>query len=311
LRENPGANYKQINLKKINSNAAPIIMNTPNPLLPQGTLPQRGKSGIYFKVLMIVAIHTVVICGLLMVGCKDATKDHASTTPDDTATAANTASNSTPMSTDLPAPVVATPAPITAPAQPVASTALPPVTPVVTPVAAPVTPVVAAAPTPGVAKEYVIASGDLLSTIAKKNGVSLKALEEANPGLDPKKLRIGNKIQIPAAVATVSSTSSGASSSSSMADANASASGDATSYTVKSGDNLTKVAKSHGTTVKAILALNDMKTTSIKAGQKLKLPVMKVASADTAPSAMGAPAPATPAPIDAPAAPTALKATAN
>ena len=41
-------------------------------------------------------------------------------------------------------------------------------------------------------------SGDTLGAIAKKNGVSIKAIEDANPGIDAKKLQIGHKLQIPA-----------------------------------------------------------------------------------------------------------------
>ena len=43
-------------------------------------------------------------------------------------------------------------------------------------------------------------------------------------------------------------------------------------YIVKSGDTLTKIAKQYGTTVKAIEAENNLTTTRIKVGQKLKIP---------------------------------------
>ncbi len=43
-------------------------------------------------------------------------------------------------------------------------------------------------------------------------------------------------------------------------------------YVVKSGDNLTRIAKAHHTTVQAIKAANGLKTDRILAGQKLKLP---------------------------------------
>ncbi len=42
----------------------------------------------------------------------------------------------------------------------------------------------------------------MLGAIAKKNGVTLKALEAANPGVNPNKLKVGAKINIPAAGAT-------------------------------------------------------------------------------------------------------------
>ena len=47
----------------------------------------------------------------------------------------------------------------------------------------------------------MIVAGDTFSTIAKKTGVSVKAIKEANAGLDDKKLQIGHKLQIPASAA--------------------------------------------------------------------------------------------------------------
>ena len=144
---------------------------------------------------------------------------------------------------------------------------------------APVTPapvvVPPAPPIPAVTggSVYVVAAGDTLGAIAKKSGVSVKAIEDANPGIDPKRLQIKAKLQIPAGAAVAS------------ADTGAAATGDSTIYVVKTGDILMKIAKAHNTTVKALEALNDMKTSSIKAGQKLKVPVMKMASADVAPAA--------------------------
>jgi peptidoglycan endopeptidase LytE len=43
-------------------------------------------------------------------------------------------------------------------------------------------------------------------------------------------------------------------------------------YTVKSGDTLSRIARQHGTTVAALKELNGLTLDSIKAGQKLKLP---------------------------------------
>jgi LysM repeat protein len=43
--------------------------------------------------------------------------------------------------------------------------------------------------------EYVVAKGDNLSSIAKKSGISLKAIQDLNPGVDSNKLRIGQKLK--------------------------------------------------------------------------------------------------------------------
>ena len=55
-------------------------------------------------------------------------------------------------------------------------------------------------------------------------------------------------------------------------------------YVVKSGDTLGKIARAHGTSYKKIMALNDLKTTGIRVGQKLKMPAPKPAGADAAPA---------------------------
>lgn len=45
---------------------------------------------------------------------------------------------------------------------------------------------------------YKVKKGDYPAKIAKDLGVSLKALLDANPGLDPKKLQIGQELKVPA-----------------------------------------------------------------------------------------------------------------
>ena len=45
---------------------------------------------------------------------------------------------------------------------------------------------------------YLVKKGDTLYGIAKKNGITLKALMDANPEVtDPRKLRVGQKLKIP------------------------------------------------------------------------------------------------------------------
>jgi LysM repeat protein len=45
---------------------------------------------------------------------------------------------------------------------------------------------------------HTIASGDTFSTLARRYNVTLKAIEDANPGVDSSKLRVGQVITIPA-----------------------------------------------------------------------------------------------------------------
>jgi LysM repeat protein len=263
-------------------------MNTPSPLVPQGTLPTRGKSTFFFKVLMIITVHVVVIGGMLLQGCKDTTKDATSTTPsgDQSQTAATTPNPNDSLPPVTTAAGLSNAQPSTAPA-PIAQAPLSPA-PAITsappvntaPIAAPIAPVAnisATAPTTD-AKEYVIASHDTLGAIAHRNGISLKTLLEANAGINPKKLQIGQKIQIPAGSGSVASATSSAPG---TFDPMAAPSGDSEGYVVKTGDTLSKIAKANHTSYKKIMALNDLKTTSIRVGQKLKLPVAKSATTES------------------------------
>ena len=115
------------------------------------------------------------------------------------------------------------------------------------------------APVVGSAMEHVIVKGDTFSDLALKYKVSAAAIQAANPGVDPKRLKLGQKILIPAPSAAPA------------AGTPAVANGEQI-YTVKSGDNLTKIAADYHTTVKAIQAANNLVDTRIKVGQKLKIP---------------------------------------
>ena len=50
--------------------------------------------------------------------------------------------------------------------------------------------------TPAGPGQYAVVKGDTLSGIAKKNGLSLKALQDLNPGVDSNRLQIGQKLQV-------------------------------------------------------------------------------------------------------------------
>jgi len=274
-------------------------MNNPSPLVPQGTQPKRGKSRLYIKVLMILAVHVVVIGGMLLQGCKDTgkteTKDPSlSLAGGDMMSPSNSLAAGDTIVPAVNTMMMSNQAVATLPANQPAITAVPTGSGVATTsIPSPAVPVAATvASTDG--KDYVIARGDTLAAIAKRNSVSLKTLMDANPGVSPKKLRVGQKIQVPgstgamAAASTSSSTGAGA--------AAADAAPDGTTYIVKSGDTLGRIARAHGTSYKKIMALNNLSTTAIRVGQKLKLPSPKTASAEPAPAATASIAP-TPGPV--------------
>ncbi len=95
---------------------------------------------------------------------------------------------------------------------------------------------------------------------------------------------------IPAGASTTGSGAAGETANG-VADAN----GGEEVYVVKSGDVLMRIAKHYGVTVKAIQAENNMSTTRINVGQKLKIP----AKPEAGPAPVNAP-PTTAAPEPAP-----------
>jgi LysM repeat protein len=243
-------------------------MNNPNPFVPQGSLLEqknKTRSRVKVAVFCVVAINVLGLTALLMQGCKR--EQEADNNPPPV------------VDTNLP-PVVDTNLP------PAVETNPPPTPP---PVATPAPPAVPE----NAATEYVVVQGDSFSKIAKKFGVTVKAVEAANPGVEPTKLKVGQKLSIPAATGNTATPAPAG-----MAPAGAS--GGEETYTVKSGDTLTRIAKVHGTTVKAIESENNLTTTQIKVGQKLKIPA-KAEAATPAPEPAPAPAPVPAAPAPAPA----------
>jgi LysM repeat protein len=231
---------------------------------------------------MIVTVHIVLIGGMLLQGCKDTAKD---TSKDP---AISQAGDTTSLTNGVPAPEPAIPAISTSSISNVAMSPMPQTEPMASPLPAmspspmaSTAPELAPAPALRDGKDYSIVKGDTLAAIAKRNSVSLRALSEANPGVNARKLKVGQKLQIPASTGAVASakTSSGA------MPAMAEAMTDGATYTVKSGDTLGKIARAHGTSYKKIMAMNDLKTTAIRVGQKLKMPAPKPIGAEPLPAA--------------------------
>lgn len=224
-------------------------MNSPSPLVPQGSFLEqkhKGRSRVKVAFFCVVGVHVVAImAALLAQGCRreDVPPPETGQTP-----VIIPDPGLLPQDTNPPSPLVVSTSP---------PPELPPIPPVPT------------------ATEYTIAKGDSFSTIAKKfPGVTAKAIQEANPSVDPLRLQIGQKIMIPPP---------GASSVGGSPPPLGSETGEVT-YTVKSGDNLTTIAKQFGTTVRALRSANNLVTDNIKVGQKLKIP-----SKTTAPEAVPAP----------------------
>ena len=144
------------------------------------------------------------------------------------------------------------------------------------PIAAPIDP----NPVSPDSKTHTVANGELLGDIALKYYKSSKQwrkIAEANPGIDPKNLKVGQKLIIPGVEAKPVET------------AVVAAPGERT-YTIKAGDTLYVVAKKElgsATRWKEIEKLNGVSSSELRVGQVIKLP----AAASTATPAVDPTAP--------------------
>jgi LysM repeat protein len=257
-------------------------MNNPNPFVPKGSLLEQQsvrRSRLKIAVGCAVLVSVTGLMVMLIQGCKrDQPTDNPPVPPVDTnpPPASASSSNSTPdlTSTNPLTANASNPAPFTAnstlPTMPAPMTNPNP-SPAPTPTT---TPVATTEPTAGT--EYVVVAGDTLAKIAKANGVSLKALKAANPNVDPKKLKVKQKLILPGK--TAESTTPAGAGTTAATDASATAT-TGTAYTVKSGDTLTRIAKRNGVSVKALRAANSLTTDHLKVGQKLTIPAKAEAAA--------------------------------
>jgi LysM repeat protein len=236
-------------------------MNTPSPLIPQGALPgTRGKSHVRIAVITILAVHVVLLLALLMAGCKktsDQARNDAALDP--TLQPQPFDPNSLPIGTNPPSPT---------PPPPTNGSSIP--TTAYAPSYAP-SPTITGGPTQtappalmGEGTEHVVMKGDSFFTIAKRYNLTVRAISTANPGVDSTKLKIGQKLRIPASSPTAA-----------LAAGNvqeATVTQPEKLYTVKSGDNLTKIARVNEVSVKALRTANNLKTDRVTVGQRLKIP---------------------------------------
>lgn len=128
---------------------------------------------------------------------------------------------------------------------------------------------------------YKVKSGDTLSKIAQTYKTPINLILKANPGISINKISVGQTLMIPciSGVAGPSATSgsSKADNTSSTSTPSASAAASAklsyTTYTVKKGDTLSKIASLFSTSVSTIARYNGISANSVlKIGQKLKVP---------------------------------------
>jgi len=254
-------------------------MKGSNPIIPPGADfdgARRGRSNMRMAVVVVVVMHLVLFAGILFNACKqkDDSAGAKGKVSDEMAQIVPPKTAPLPEPEPLSAPVPSLPglpnatAESLPPLPPVGSSDLPPIPESVSPSELAFGPntgsqVPAAEPVAG--SEHLIASGDNFWTIGRKYGVSAKKIEQANPNVIPTRLKIGQKIIIPASQPKPAT-----------APVVIPAGDSGSMYTVKSGDTLGHIALRHKVDVSDIKAVNNMNSDLIQIGQKIKLPVGEI-----------------------------------
>jgi membrane-bound lytic murein transglycosylase D len=118
---------------------------------------------------------------------------------------------------------------------------------------------------------YKVRSGDYLGRIASRYHVSVRQIMNWNH-LRSNNIRVGQVLTIYQGGGPAPASASSGQAKPSQGNSAPAASGNYTIYTVKAGDSLFRISQRYGVTVKQIMDLNNC-SSSIKAGQKLKIPV--------------------------------------
>ena len=156
--------------------------------------------------------------------------------------------------------------PLIAPSQPAAPRERDPAAATAPPSAAPApapAPAQPAATQPATTQTHRIRNGETLSHLARQYGVTVGDIERANPGLNARRIQVGQSIRIPtsgpqgaAAPATPPATSTPPAASPTPPPAPSTQPPAARTHTIRSGDTLDGISKQYGTTVNALQQAN-------------------------------------------------------
>ena len=156
------------------------VMNNPNPFVPQGSLLEQQsnrRSRLKLGVFCVLAVGISGLAAMLIQGCKreEQNPPESDNNPPPMQTNDVTATETNLPTSEIQIRLPGKPPPPGAPQAPVSAAP---------PTRQPPAPVVPAAPAPA-ENQYVVVKGDTLAKIAKANGTTVKALEEANQVSSP------------------------------------------------------------------------------------------------------------------------------
>ncbi len=102
---------------------------------------------------------------------------------------------------------------------------------------------------------YSIQAGDTFYSLARRLNTTVADLRRANPGVNPNRLRVGQEICVPAGPEPLPCPAG------------------STSYTIRSGDTLYRLALRYSTTVDAIMSANPgLSPTALQVGRRICIP---------------------------------------
>lgn len=105
--------------------------------------------------------------------------------------------------------------------------------------------------------EHIVASGETLGGIAALHGIRLRDLQAANPGVDPRRMRIGSRLVVPLAGGARSA---------------GTAPPGGGEHVVRSGENLWLIARRYDTTVARLRSLNGLREGAVlQPGDRLRI----------------------------------------
>lgn len=140
---------------------------------------------------------------------------------------------------------------------------------------APAAPPVVATSAPTAGLQYVVRSGDTLFRIAVRFGTTVRALAEANNIANPSLIYAGRTLLIPGVTPTPTPTEAPTS-----APTSTPVPEPTTTYIVRRGDTLYRIAINNRTTISRLVALNNLRNPNmIYVGQRLLVPVVPGGSA--------------------------------
>jgi len=259
-----------------------------NSILPPGANfegARRGRSNMRMAVVVVVMLHVVLFTGILFQACKQKEEEGGADEKQSKLSTAEEMAQIVGGQPEVPplpdtagantGPLPPTPAPTTTEPLP----PLPPVTgggalPPLPTTGSPATP----APTPGPfevtsptpapalgsGQEHVVASGENFWTIGKKYGVSARSIEKANPNVVPTRMKIGQKLNIPAKAAPAPAP---------PAPPVAAAAPGTGQHVVARGENFWTIGKKYGVSARSIEQANpNVVPTKLKIGQKITIP---------------------------------------